>query len=947
MSVDLAVRMVLNANKALQTLDSVKEKLAGVEKGQEGLAQNAKAWEESVKGANSQVEKQTGKLRGAFDVAVKIAKAYTQFRLVKSIAQSETFAKTIGNIAKETDGVGFALDLIPKAFDKAKAAATNAAGGIANAANTTKNLAQTSVNVGTTLIQWLPTIAKVATGIGVAALAMWGLKKATDAAFARFDEIQRQRVFGVDEKQIAAVREALGDVYTRAEAANVALQFRQAGIPPALIADTARLADTISKLTGITKEQAVEQVRTGQISEETMRALGVSAAQLENAYQRAQGASQRPLEGAEKLRIQISLLSRSAKGLEGDLKTAFPSNPFKVFATQFRALGQDLRDFIARDLGPAIIAFAKGITAVLRGVITVLRGVVSGIRWLGQTVGIFAKNATDATKAADKLRGALEKNDQQHRKNAEAAQRNTIEVQRYRASVQAAIEAQRLALRVTSTGLEAQAGALSPVLSAGTQAVDTVTQLAVVYGKFFEAAATKTPQFLKGLREQGKINDAQLRGYLAINQAINTAAVLQAETLKVQTRQVFAARAILGETEQVAKVAAIELERYTQQERAKASIALQQRRINLLQEEAAQLVVRAISTQSKAQQANLFAQARIIQQQVTVSEAALRVYRAQAIELDKQLRVQEQMAKIERDFAAIRQRVENTRKVQDAELAIREVQRETLAAQNKLTEEAKIRLDLSKTELGLQRQIEDALTRQREVARLLAEPNAAQGQRRSALEAEASVLQKQIYLLNKQREAQRDLASERIQSLSVFGQLQDQFAAKVLAFNADLATSLKGAIDGSVGAVGNAISSLFQGLVTGQKNLGEAIGAGILDALAGVAAQMGSFLILAGTGLTASLIPTGPAAIAAGVGLLALAGTLKGIGANITKTPKTTASFERPQRDSLPGQQVPQREERNTYILVTSSMFGPPEQQARQVRRFFEENNRPLGRVLR
>lgn len=940
--IDLSINLVMATNSALQSIDGVKAKLRSIEAEQRGLNETAKGFEQSLRGASAQSAALEKSHQGALDTAFKLARMYTTFKLGRAVAQSESFKNIIGQINDRSASLQSVFQALPQPIQHI---AKNAASTAQNLATTAKRGAEmgaafsrglaSATKIAHTLVRFAPHIA-------AAALAMWAFKAAIDASFKRFDELQRQRVFGVSEQNIQEVSKSLDGLVTRAEAANIALQFRQAGLSENLIGQATDLAFAISKITGATKEQAIEQVKLGQISSETLRAMGVSVAELENAYQKAQGASQRPLEASEKLRVAVELLGRRAQSLKGDLTEAFPINPFKVFATQFRALGEDLRDFVARDLGPAIVAMAKGAAFVLKRLIDAMRALVDSIRAAGRWMGLFGKANTQATQAADRLRSVMVKNEKQHKRNAEAATRNTLAVQRYRAAIQSAVEAQRTAFRDTATALEGGAGELSGVLAAGSEALGVIEKLAVAYNKFFEVAAKKEPNQIIRLRARKRITAEEERAYLAINAAINKAAAAQSTRLLLAQEALTAQRASLGASEEQKQILAAELALFQSLQEARASASVQQRRIFLLAAQAYELEEKASRARSASQKRYFTAQAAFVDQQIRVAKAVRNISEQQAEAQQKALRAQIAQAQIQRDFAAIRARVGLARSATDAETESLALNRQLLEVRGRLSEKAKVAAEGAAAELALQRRLEDALIRQREIRRTLEAPNLATGDKRTQLLGEAAVLRQQIDLLQEQRRVQQEITRERLNALTVFGQLQKQFAEQTMQFNTNLATSLKNGIDGAVGAVGNAVSTLFQGLVTGQKDLGAAIGAGILDALAGVAAQMGTFLLLAGTGLTASLIPTGPAAVAAGLGLLALAGTLKGIGANISKTPQTP-QIQTPERSTLPGQQIErQKEQRTTYVFV-SGFLGSEQEQFRKFKAWERRNSRATG----
>jgi len=169
-----------------------------------------------------------------------------------------------------------------------------------------------------------------------------------------------------------------------------------------------------------------------------------------------------------------------------------------------------------------------------------------------------------------------------------------------------------------------------------------------------------------------------------------------------------------------------------------------------------------------------------------------------------------------------------------------------------------------------------------------------------------------------------------------------------LQFSTRFAGALKSAIESAISGIGNLFAGVFEGLVSGADDLGTTIARGFLDLLAGISAQLGSFLLLAGTGLTAALVPSGAGAVAAGLGLLALSGILKGA-SSLLSAPATptgaapTPSVSTPDR-GLPGPDRIDRAPRETFIAVISPDWNGTQEQ--QARRFFDWMQRN-GRLTR
>lgn len=199
---------------------------------------------------------------------------------------------------------------------------------------------------------------------------------------------------------------------------------------------------------------------------------------------------------------------------------------------------------------------------------------------------------------------------------------------------------------------------------------------------------------------------------------------------------------------------------------------------------------------------------------------------------------------------------------------------------------------------------------------------------------QADVGQKQIASLNRIIDLRRqeiDLikqgAKAQIDGLSVASRLHRKFAEDASQTQAKFADTLYGMSQDLVGGIGNIISSTFQGIVAGEKNVLQNAGKMFLDVLAGMAARLGAFFMTSGA--AQQFVPpyTGAGAIAGGVALMGLSGALKGasslVGGSFSapSVSRSAGSYSAPstpsapERTSLPGQRGTQRDARPVQFL--------------------------------
>lgn len=235
-----------------------------------------------------------------------------------------------------------------------------------------------------------------------------------------------------------------------------------------------------------------------------------------------------------------------------------------------------------------------------------------------------------------------------------------------------------------------------------------------------------------------------------------------------------------------------------------------------------------------------------------------------------------------------------------------------------------------------------------QLSRRLLEQRFATPEQQAELKGQLLVIQERMRLRKEEIGLVHMRRNAELQALTTIGAFQRQMWADAMNFSLNFANALKSGVDSAVSGLGTILVGVFEGLVTGADNLGQTVAKGFLDMLAGVAAQLGGFLLLAGTGLTAALIPSGAVAIGAGIGLLALAGTLKGLSSLLSAPPPsavtaTAPTISTPDR-GLPGPNPVERDPRETFIAVISPDWNGTQEQ--QARRFFDWMQRN-GRITR
>lgn len=388
-----------------------------------------------------------------------------------------------------------------------------------------------------------------------------------------------------------------------------------------------------------------------------------------------------------------------------------------------------------------------------------------------------------------------------------------------------------------------------------------------------------------------------------------------------------------------------------------SSLTVELLRTNLLAKEAdiRRKLGLAIEQLNRGRVQTLLTELAVTQDQLKTLGDAKSRYDAIGKERKKILETQRQMAVLERqteiqqkhlDFH--KQRVDAYRRIKDLVVEI--------------TEKGNVRTEIDVINDAAARRIKDAKL---DIAGLNIQIAEIQGKITQGLitdKTELKIAQDQLRTLKATLDARREeieltktLRDVQLKSLSVTNRVYAQFAEQVRKFNADLASNIVAITHESVGGVGSIITGFFNNLVSGQENALASAGKAFLQVLAGMAGKLAAFYITAGTAQLFIPPYTGAGAIAAGLGLAALAGVLGGAaslidtGAGSTAAAAATSARTPSIQTSLPGLERPEsREPKREYYLINGLPFLNESNLARSFVGWIErEGRKSKGRSVR
>ena len=320
-----------------------------------------------------------------------------------------------------------------------------------------------------------------------------------------------------------------------------------------------------------------------------------------------------------------------------------------------------------------------------------------------------------------------------------------------------------------------------------------------------------------------------------------------------------------------------------------------------------------------------------------------------AKERQRILAISQQQLAIERKLELSQQRQANKQMIQGAQNSIAQQRLALAQAQGRNTTGAGIELAGQQKVQGLRAQMAQMGAQANALVGRLALGGIGQ-QEQQALVDKIEALRTTIDLKQKELELTQQTTQAQVKGLTLAGQLQRAFAFDAVKFAQQIAQNVKSSVDGLIGGMTDAIAGFVQGAVQGDQDLGESFGKSTLQALGNLALQWGSMLTLTGTGMLASLMPTGGVALAAGLGLTALGGALKGASGLIGANPSNQAAARStgPQFDRIPGTEPDQgKHTRSTVVIINDTPWSrKSSQNYRDMAQWVAQESRMTGRPL-
>jgi len=782
------------------------------------------------------------------------------------------------------------------------------------AATGIKDLADQIDNAGSEAEQKLGGGFKKA-GIAIAAVsvAMVSFKKVLDAAVERVIELDRAKVFNVMAKDVKGVTEAFGGVISMMEGTREATSIATAGFE-GMQKKVAETANAIGFLTNVSNEAALEQVKSGQISIEFLNLIGHTQQTIENAIKKASSELGRELTEIERRRVVFKNISKDLGKVSHLAGALAKATPFAKLTANIKSAGEAIFNSLApayvklsealnKSL-PDIIGFVessirslKGLaqgaaeswefvgkkikmvtdqiptwvkalaaagtavaTAPIRGIIGLVKMAGRGAKEIqtltGNTAKAMSKTAGAGVKTlADKMRDELKRLQKARlgkRLGATIVSEQLDEIKGFQT------EARTLLRNYTASFLDsisALGGPIAGVFSALKDAPERFKIFAALFGKktltnLLKSTKQQREEMFKAHKQGDKLRKVftllQSRikaGVHDLNEFVNNEVAVNAQ-LKAGN-SLFASQA---------KLASVIVEQLNQKKDVTVAIFGLIKVIAQLEKEGGFVNLKVAKS----------------------LRLQLDRYKAIGIERARSLQITKMTAIAELQIEKTTQRREAKDRQREILRGVLDLVNQIQVTQGRMMPQEKARLDMLQRVRDVQIVIRDLVSKKMQIENRIAIGLDEASQRAAA--SNVISLMKQIDLLNLKKEKIQQVHEADLKGMTVadaFWRAKNESAGKIAQ---DTGRQLYSSFQTALGGIGNIISSTMEMVVSGAGDAGANAGKLFLDVLAGMATQMGSFFIAAGA--AQQFVPpyTGAGAIAGGVALLALAGTLKGLG---------------------------------------------------------------------
>lgn len=816
----------------------------------------------------------------------------------------------------------------------------------------------------------------------------------TQVAFAR------AKIFGATTKLVDGFNRQLGGALSKMEALKAVSDFKAAGFSNEEVKKAGELVRAMEVLGGVSKETALEVLKTGEANEDLLNSFGLSSQFIEFQMKKLEESTGRIPTRLDKAKMIMRLFAKEAAKSKNIIQKIDTTSSIDRLFSKLK----DLKDKVLKTLAEDLDKNSKGFDELAKSIGTVTKVSISGVKGLSKLInkaaGLFAwfkkqgkkismgafgqdpfgqfpsflekveQQSKQVIAIKTKEKKALEKiardQQQKNKKKPKTAGKGMSEALDDLIGKQSELRNQlRNFTQLFLNNVSTMGGSLAGIISASK---DIPEQFRILSSLDFGAKAIlktigKTRQQIIEMEKVGKLNNKQAKVALLANQIAK--AGLNDLKEKVMNAEVMTSelKAQVSGSERLTQLAALHKQikdKDVDVDKGRvvllSSIQAITRRIVELEKER----VKVGEKSKKGRRASV---------QIAVLKDLQKRYKDSNKTLTAQSEIQKKILKERlRQVQVLNNEIKPLQEKYNRQKTFRSLDQELIGlqqARNALSlkqDSFQVKINAEKQkEVEIQNRINDLniLAKKQE---LLTQGAIVSGDQKAidlSRQKEAS-LWNQINALQAIKGEQRLLTQEIVKQDSLAGRFKSGFIGAFKSIKdswrdamKSFGQSINDALTGSLGLFkhfGAAITEALTGIGNGDwlKNMG----AGFLDLLAGISAKFGAVFASIGAGYLAMGNPLGAAVLAASAGLFALAGGLSAASSIVSDT--GTGSSTGSSAVSSPSAPPPSvaapidrdRERREVFVIINGTPWDNAQDQARSYARWHKKNRRIIGEVM-
>jgi len=200
--------------------------------------------------------------------------------------------------------------------------------------------------------------------------ALDALDRSMQAIVKTGQQLDRANFFGVQAKEVQALQRQFDGAITKAQSLNTLIELQASGVGKELAPQLAKAARALSFVSGLSRSELLQQLSSGDVSDEVLQKIGVRAGELALATQQRANALDRELTKYDKVQIALGLVNKGAARLGTTIDSLVKKDVVSPI-TKLRNSLSDIGFGVLRSVAPAILNLVNrlgGVDGIVRRV---------------------------------------------------------------------------------------------------------------------------------------------------------------------------------------------------------------------------------------------------------------------------------------------------------------------------------------------------------------------------------------------------------------------------------------------------------------------------------------------------------------------------------------------------------------------------------------------------